>query len=93
MLLNALTTQRGDSAPFGMDPVAISTRIGVGAPDRLVNGLLDLLVDGDVPAQVRDSLVDYVAAGGGLSPGSATFDRSIRGAVHLIMSTPVYQMA
>jgi uncharacterized protein (DUF1800 family) len=90
---NGLTTARGDAAPSGMDPAVVGGRMGTASPEQLVDGMLNLLVDGDVPPQTRKSLIDYVAGAGRLSPGSAAFDRSVRGVAHLIMATPVYQMA
>ncbi|MBM2809876.1 MAG: hypothetical protein HW416_635 [Chloroflexi bacterium] len=87
-----LTTQRGNSAQFGMDAVAIGARVGTKSPGQLVDGLLSLLVDADLPPQIRTSLIEYVDSGGGLSSSQAV-DRSVRGVTHLIMSTPVYQMA
>ena len=87
-----LTTQRGPNASKGMDPAAVLTQLGARTPDDLVDGLLDLLVDGDVDPVIRDGLLDYARTG--YRAGSNDWiDRAVRGATHLIMATPVYQMA
>ncbi len=88
----ALTTQRGATAARGMDPVAFLSRLESRSPDAIVDGLLDLLVDGDVDPSVRDRLLDY--ASDGFRPGSQDWlDRTVRGAAHLIIASPIYQMA
>lgn len=95
---NSLTTQRGNSASRGMDPQSIVTQLGARTPDDLVDGLLDLLVDGDVSNEVRSGLFEYVTNGYRGAPqdffrDAQRLDRAVRGAAHLIMATPVYQMA
>lgn len=89
---NALTTQRGQNAHRGMNLAALAENLPVRAPQELVDGLLDLLVDGDVEPAVRQGLLDYARHGYG--PADRQWvDRTLRGVAHLIASTPVYQMA
>ena len=95
---NSLTTQRGNAAGRGIDPIAIVQQLGAATPDELVDGLLDLLVDGDVDPGLRDSLVDYVVGEYQGAPSNflrdpQRLDRTVRGTTHLIMATPAYQMA
>jgi uncharacterized protein (DUF1800 family) len=95
---NALTTQRGDNAQYGMNPTTLLQRLGGGTPAQIVDRMLDLLVDGDVPGSVRDGLVAYLNAGYNGQPedftkDAARVDRTMRGLAHLIVATPVYQMA
>lgn len=87
-----LTTQRGNSAARGMDPGGMVNQIGAETPEQVVDGLLDLLVDGDVDPVVREGLLDY-ARTGYRAGASEWIDRAVRGTAHLIMATPVYQMA
>jgi uncharacterized protein (DUF1800 family) len=95
---NVLVTQRGDNATYGLNPTALLDRLRARTPADLVDGLLGLLVEGDVPAPVRAALLAYTS--NGYSGNSADFsrdrqrlDKVVRGAAHLIMATPVYQMA
>ena len=95
---NALATQRGDNARYGLNPVAMVDRLGAHTPAEVVDGLLGLLVEGDVPPAVRAALLAYMADGYTGNPAEFTRDRQrvdrvVRGAAHLIMATPVYQMA
>ncbi|MPZ13268.1 MAG: DUF1800 family protein [Chloroflexi bacterium] len=95
---NTLTTQRGNNARFGMDPTALVERLGARTPAAVVSGLMDVLVDGDAAPAVRDALMAYATNGYDGNPddfAGATdqFDRAVRGVAHLIMATPVYQMA
>jgi len=95
---NTLSTLRGDNARFGLDPAAIVQHLGARTPEQVVDRLLDLLVDGDVPASVRGELLsymtrDYVGSPESFLQDESRLDRTVRGVTHLIMSTPVYQMA
>jgi uncharacterized protein (DUF1800 family) len=95
---NVITTQRGENARFGLDPAAFVQRLGASTPEQIVDRALDLLVEGDVPSETRSALVAYLNNGYTGRPEEFTrdtnrVDRAIRGLVHLIMSTPVYQMA
>jgi len=94
----SLTSARGDNQQYGLDPVAFLTASGAQTPDDVVNRLLGVLVDGDVSGYVRSALLDYARNGYSGDPTSFTADatradRAVRGTAHLIMSTPVYQMA
>jgi hypothetical protein len=95
---NTLTTMRGENEHYGLDPEGIVQRLGARTPAEVVDRLLDLLVDGDVPPAVRDELLAYMTKGYEGSPegflqDQARLDRAVRGVTHLIMATPVYQMA
>ena len=95
---NFLTTQRGDNAHFGLDPADFLRKLGASTPAQIVDRSLDLLVEGDVSPEIRDGLVAYLTNGYEGRPEEFTgdagrMDRTLRGLVHLIMSTPVYQMA
>lgn len=95
-----LTSQRGNNARYGMDPTSVIREIGGIHPVQIVDGLIDLLVEGDVPPGVREAILATAAQGAPTRPGlqgrdqtSTNTDRFLRGAAHLVMCTPVYQMA
>lgn len=95
---NSLTTARGDNARFSLDPAAVIRKLGARTPNQIVDGLLEMFVDGDVPQAVRDQLVAYMTQGYSGSPDAFTqdaarVDRAVRGVAHLVMTTPIYQMA
>jgi uncharacterized protein (DUF1800 family) len=92
-----LVTLRGDNARYGLDPTAVVAQHG-GTPTQIVDGLLRDLVDGDVSGEVRNGLVNYMLTGYGgktedFAKDTGRVDRTVRAVAHLIMSTPVYQMA
>ncbi|MBV8086199.1 MAG: hypothetical protein JO247_15440, partial [Chloroflexi bacterium] len=89
---------RGDQQPFGLSPDDFLAWSGAATPEEMVDALLRVLVDGDVSASVRSSLLDYALNGYDGDPASffddaARLDRAVRGVAHLIMTTPVYQLA
>lgn len=93
-----LTAQRGENAGLGMDPTAWLQRVEARTPAQIVDGLLDLLVDGDAPTATRNGLLAYLNDGFSGPPESfiddeRRVDRAVRGVAHLIMCTPVYQMS
>lgn len=94
---NQLVTMRGDNAKFAMDPSAIVARYGASAA-QIVDGLLRDLVDSDVAPNVRSGMLNYALAGYTGRPedfgrDAARVDRTVRSVAHLIMSTPVFQVA
>jgi uncharacterized protein (DUF1800 family) len=95
---NSFATARGDNARFGLDPAALVQRLGARTPQQIADGLLNMFVDGDVPQAVRDQIVAYMTRGYSGAPeaftqDAARLDRTVRGAAHLVMTTPMYQMA
>ena len=95
---NGFATARGDNAKYGLDPAALIQKLGARTPQQIVDGLLDMFVDGDAPQAVRDQLVAYMTRGYSGSPEAFTqdagrVDRTVRGVAHLVMATPIYQMA
>jgi hypothetical protein len=64
----------------------------------MVNHLLALLVDSDVPKETRKKLIEYVATDLSghpteVAPNDKTLDVKMRGLIHLIMTLPSYQLA
>ena len=89
---NRLCTAREDTTRTTFDPLAGLAEAGLTSPSAVTDHYLRLLVDGDVPPEVRASLVAYLNEGPQFDLAT-TGDAKVRGLVHLIMSTPVYQSA
>src|SRR5918998_2146790 len=89
---NRLCTAREDATRTTFDPLGGLAVAGLNTPDAVADYYLRLLVDGDVPPEVRASLVAYLDEGAPFDLAT-TGDAKVRGLVHLIMSTPVYQSA
>ena len=97
-LANTFSTARGDNARFGLDPASLLRKLGARTAPQIVEGLLEMFVDGDVPSSVREQLVAYMNHGYNGPPDAFTedatrVDRTVRGAPLHVMTTPVYQMA
>jgi uncharacterized protein (DUF1800 family) len=91
---NRLCTARGDQSKTTFDPMARVATRGLRTADQVTDYYLTLLVDGDVPSEVRASLVAYLNDPAPFDAATeAARDTKLRGLVHLIMSTPVYQSA
>jgi uncharacterized protein (DUF1800 family) len=80
----------------GFDPVAVLSRASSVSAEGIVDYLLDLLVDGEVPMPVRINLYDFMSrVDRGLDtfvPTQPKIDNKVRGLAHLILSLPEYQM-
>jgi hypothetical protein len=87
---NRLATARGDRGESYLDVAALATRLPTA--ERAVDGLAELLLDGDLPAGARDGLLAYVTDGGGSLADPDTADRKVRGLVHLLLASPYYQL-
>jgi uncharacterized protein (DUF1800 family) len=87
---NRLAVSRGERGESFLDPDAIARQYRT--PQRIVDGLAELLLDGDLPTSSREALLDYVRDGGGDFADVDTADQKIRGLVHLIMASPLYQL-
>ncbi|MBI3965846.1 MAG: DUF1800 domain-containing protein [Chloroflexi bacterium] len=89
---NVLVTSRSNGQPL-IDPIAMAERasINVKSADEVVRFFVDLMLDGDLSAGARSELARYVGDLG--RADRRTLDTKVRGLVHLIMATPVYQFA
>jgi hypothetical protein len=89
-----LCTARVDQTKTTFDPMARLAERGLRSADQVTDYYLKLLVDGDVPSEVRASLLSYLNDPTPFDGAAeAIRDTKLRGLVHLIMSTPVYQSA
>lgn len=84
-LAERLVDTTGDAT---VDPVEIASVQNLRTPQAAVDYFLEALVQSDVPADYRPTLLAYV----GNMATSREQDAKLRGLVRLIMSSPVYQM-
>jgi uncharacterized protein (DUF1800 family) len=87
---NRLAVTRGERGETFFEPAVVVRQYQT--PQRVVDGLAELLLDGDLPAASRAALLDYARDGGGDFADPDTADQKIRGLVHLIMASPLYQL-
>ncbi|MBF6613835.1 MAG: DUF1800 domain-containing protein [Chloroflexi bacterium] len=73
---------------YTIDPTEIANAAGANTPQAAVDYFLELLLQTNVPADYRGTLLSYA----GNFTDAKTTDGKLRGLVRLIMSTPVYQM-
>ena len=91
---NRLCSARAQPNATTFDPLAPLTARGLQTADQVTDHYLDVLVDSDVPPEVRASMIAYLNDPSPFdAANAATRDVKVRGLVHLIMSTPVYQSA
>ncbi len=103
--MDKLALSRGTNNHF--DPAKIIESFKITSPEGLVDHFLNRLLDGDTEPEVRNTLLDYTKAGGkfsldsfkaagaGLTPNGPALklaETKARGLVHLILSTPEYQL-
>jgi uncharacterized protein (DUF1800 family) len=86
---NRLAVARGDRGESYLDPAAIAGRLRT--PEATIDFLVELLLDGDLPAASRAALLDYARDGGDFADPDVA-DRKVRGLVHLVMASPLYQL-
>ena len=66
---------------------------GATNPEALVNRCLDMLGSYELAEETRDQLIDHVARGGELSPGSDDYSNRVGQVLQLIVSTQEFQFA
>jgi uncharacterized protein (DUF1800 family) len=82
-----LATTREADQPYFVDVGAQLRSKNLQTASDAVDYYLGLLVDGNATPQARQALLDYINARGGYA------EDSIRGALHLTMALPSYQLA
>ncbi|HEY1191179.1 MAG TPA: DUF1800 domain-containing protein [Gemmata sp.] len=95
----ALALTSGDDSRFGTrcDPSALAAKHEAGTGAKVVDFLLGLFLQGDVPPQARARLVDYLKGArdvkypGYWSAGDINSHR-IRAVAHLVLALPEYQL-
>jgi uncharacterized protein (DUF1800 family) len=96
--VNKILSIRKDAHTQPVDLFGIVQREALNTPERAVDYVLSLLVDGQVRGEQRQALIDYVNEGGLWrgQPAKETdpaVDRKLRGLYYLVMSMPEYQLA
>ena len=71
-----------------VDPSEMAAAANITAPDAAVDYFLEVLLQSDMPSNYRGTLVNYM----GRPATQRDLDGKLRGLVHLIMSSPAYQM-
>ncbi len=92
------TAQKFDELHYYASPSELVYKQNLRNAGQVVDYFLNLLVEGDVPASCRKRLIAYVSTDltGKTVPVLAddrTLDAKLRGLVHLIMTSPAYQLA
>jgi uncharacterized protein (DUF1800 family) len=90
---DALRQQEGGDLPEPQpvyDPADLVRQANLSEPAKVVDFLLDLFLQGDVPPPARAKLVAFVGEG---KPKDKALDRRVREAAHTIMCMPEYQLA
>jgi uncharacterized protein (DUF1800 family) len=89
-----LAMGRDSSKPYFADVPAQLQAQGIASPDAVVDYYVNLLVDGDVTAEARQSLLDYLNTPTPLAlDDTGAIDLKARGLVHLALATPTNQLA
>ncbi|HEY7068222.1 MAG TPA: DUF1800 domain-containing protein [Chloroflexota bacterium] len=86
---NRLATGRGDQSY--LDPAALLRDYRTA--EALIDHFAELFLDGDLPASSRAALLDYARDGADPAADPNAADRKIRGLAHLVMASPLYQLA
>jgi uncharacterized protein (DUF1800 family) len=93
-----ISTQKFDTVDGYISPDKLAKNFDMKTAEDMVNHLLALLVDSDVPKATRKKLIEYVATDLSghpteAAPNGKTLDVKMRGLIHLIMTLPSYQLA
>jgi len=93
-----ISTQKFDKVDGYISPDKLAKNFNMTTAEDIVDHLLALLVDSDVPKATREKLIEYVATDlsghpTDLPPNGKTLDVKMRGLIHLIMTLPSYQLA
>ncbi|MFN8557436.1 MAG: DUF1800 domain-containing protein [Dehalococcoidia bacterium] len=87
----------GTDQPTHVDVAGLLRSRGIAAADEMLDFFIDLMLDGDLSPAKRKILADYLVAQDNDRSGPFTLDErtvnnKVRGLIHLIATTPEYQM-
>jgi uncharacterized protein (DUF1800 family) len=93
-----ISTQKFDTVDGYISPDKLAAKFNAKTAEEMVNRMLAVLIDGDIPKASRKKLLAYFAtdmAGKQLTtaPNGQLLDIKMRGLIHLIMTLPSYQLA
>jgi uncharacterized protein (DUF1800 family) len=101
----SITTARGPKGTSHIDPEAVFAGLAPTTAKEMVNRAVEELLDGAIPEATRSALMAYIETPDpqrvkelGNKPVSftsdtRTFDEKVRGMLHLLMSTPEFQLS
>ncbi len=96
----AVTGQRGPEGTSHVDPESIFEGIQPTSPEDVLERAVTHLLDGELPSEARSALRDYLAVPDDprAKPAPFAFDRrfvdgKLRGLLHLVLSSPEYQLS
>ena len=72
------------------DPALLVQEEKATTPERIVDLLVELLLQGDVSPKARTKLIAFMAEG---TPKEKNLNRRVRETIHAIMTMPEYQLA
>ncbi len=80
----------GGGEPFGdkLSPAAVARKHGSGAPKAAASFLLDLFLQGDAPADLRQTMLKDIESSSG-----GDMDRLLRRLAHVVFTLPEFQLA
>jgi uncharacterized protein (DUF1800 family) len=87
---NQIASGRNPARQPWLTPADDVANLGIVEDADVVEYYLNLLVDGDATPAMRNALERYLGQGD-RKPGRRGWDGKVRGLLHLIMSSPVYQ--
>ncbi len=95
-----VTSNRLDSHTRPLKLAELLARHRLDTPEKVVNYFAELLLDGQITAQQRQTLLSYVRDGGlwpqpgqPLKETDPAIDRKVRGLLYLLLAMPEYQLA
>jgi len=94
---NTLITNRGTTGTF-IRPDVILRDNGLQTAEGIVDYMLNLLVQNDVSADTRESLIKYMltrddgTVGTSFTTDATTIDKKVRGLIYIILASPEYQL-
>lgn len=94
---NRVVTGRGGNGAYALDPAKLIAGRRLDTPERLADRVTGLLLDGAIPAAQRDALLAYLrlddrGQAGNFTLDGRTIDGKVRGLLHLVASSPAYQL-
>lgn len=94
----AAAAARDGYSGVAIDVAAILGRRGLSSPAAIVDFFAGLMVDGDLTAAQRQTLLDYMVkqdngSAGTFTLNDQTINKKVRGLIHLVATTPQYQLA
>lgn len=93
-----VTARQTNTTVVMFDPALAMQGKTLTTPEQLTDHFVGLLLDGNVTAAQRDALINYLrlndrGQAATFTLDAKTLDSKVRGLIHLVASTPMYQLA